>query len=322
GGGGSPYSMKMRAIMRYRRLPFDWVLITPQLRETLKHDGPNVIPILRLPESGELRVDSTPLAYLLEERHAERSILPDDPCHRFLSDLIEDMGDEWLTKMMFHYRWFREEDQVYSSRQIISDNSPGVTGEALERAAEAIRARQVSRMALVGCTPENAHVIEAGYHEVLSILGTFVTRDEYLFGSRPSLGDFGLFGQLQVLASDHTPMLVMRSEAPRVYDWVRRTNDLSGVDGEWRAGIRPAVISLLEYASRTYLPFLAANLAAIEAGDDALTLEIDGAPFSQGVFKYQAKCYDRLKKLRESVTGEPAKRLQEILGDTGCLPYL
>ena len=128
GGGGSPYSMKMRAILRYRRLPFNWYQITPAMRERLKHDGPPVIPILELPEDGSLRVDSTPLAYLLEERHGERSLIPDDPAIAYLSDLIEDMADEWCTKMMFHYRWYREVDQAYSSRQIISDNTPGVRG--------------------------------------------------------------------------------------------------------------------------------------------------------------------------------------------------
>ena len=101
GGGGSPYSMKMRAILRYRRLPFDWYQITPTMRRTLIHDGPPVIPILRLPEDGSLHVDSTPLAYLLEERHTERSLIPDDPAMAFVSDLIEDMADEWCTKMMF-----------------------------------------------------------------------------------------------------------------------------------------------------------------------------------------------------------------------------
>lgn len=320
GGGGSPYSMKMRAIMRYRRLPFDWVLITPELRSQLVHSGPPVIPILQLPD-GSLHVDSTPLAWLLESRHTERSIIPDDPCLEFLSDLIEDFGDEWCTKMMFHYRWYREVDQIYSSRQIISDNSPGLSGTALEQAAEAIRARQVSRMALVGCTPANAPVIESGYHHVLDILSGFVMRDEFLFGSRPSLGDFGLFGQLQVLASDHTPMLIMRQQAPRVYDWVRRNNDLSGVEGKWRNGIRPEVEALLAYAARTYLPFLVANQQALERGEDQLTLTIEGAPFSQGVFKYQSKCYDRLKKRFAAVTDEPAERLKGVLERTGCLGF-
>lgn len=324
GGGGSPYSMKMRAIMRYRRLPFDWVLVTPALRQRLKHDGPAIIPILQLPEDGSLHVDSTPLAYMLEERHGDRSIIPDDPCHAFLSDLLEDMADEWCTKMMFHYRWYREVDQIYSSRQIIADNSPGTTGEALEQAAESIRDRQVSRMPLVGCTEQNAPIIESNYHEILGILSSFVTRDEFLFGTRPSLGDFGIFGQLKVLASDHTPMLIMREEAPRVYDWVRRIDDLSGIEGEWHrdGNLREATVDLLAFTARYYLPFLRANFEAVSGGEARVSMELEGSLYAQAPFRYQAKCYDRLRKKLAEVSGEARDRVFSILEETGCLEYL
>lgn len=321
GGGGSPYSMKMRAIMRYRRLAFDWFQITPDMRQGLKHDGPPVIPILQLPEDGSLHVDSTPLAYLLEERHASRSIVPIDPAVAFLSDLIEDMGDEWATKMMFHYRWFREVDRLYSSRQIISDNTPGVRGEQLENLARAICERQVSRMPLVGCTEQNAPLIEQSYLELLDILDSFVTRDEFLLGTRPSLGDFGLFGQLKTLASDHTPMMLMRERTPSVYDWVRRLDDASGIEGEWHSleEIRPATVVMLRFVGRWYLPFLAANAVAIAEGLDEVQVTLSGERWVQAPFKYQAKCYDRLCK-RYARIG--STELNDLLEATGCLEYL
>ena len=89
GGGGSPYSQKMRAILHYRRLPFDWIQITPAIRAEIKHEGPPVIPILRLPEDGSLHVDSTPLAMMLEDRHAEHvqpRILEIKPARRLIMD--------------------------------------------------------------------------------------------------------------------------------------------------------------------------------------------------------------------------------------------
>ena len=321
GGGGSPYSQKMRGILHYRRLPFDWIQITPVIRAEIQHDGPPVIPILRLPEDGSLHVDSTPLALLLEERHSERSIIPADPAMAYLSLLIEDMADEWVTKMMFHYRWDLEIDQAYSSRQIISDNTPGLRGEALRKAARAIRDRQVSRMPLVGCTPENKPIIEQGFHELLAILDRFVTRDEYLFGTRPSLADFGLFGQLKTLASDHTPMLIMRSTVPSVYDWVRRLEDSSGVEGEWHslADMREAVRDLLVFCATYYLPFLQANAAALANAEDQVSLSLAGRPYAQPTFKYQAKCYARLKTL---LANSQAPGLREVLSATGCLPFL
>lgn len=321
GGGGSPYSQKMRAILHYRRLPFDWVQITPAIRSQIKHDGPPIIPILRLPEDQSLHVDSTPLAFQLEERHSERSIIPDDPAMAFLSNLIEDLGDEWVTKMMFHYRWDLEIDQVYSSRQIISDNSPGLRGDDLKQAAEAIRQRQVERMPLVGCTRQNKPIIERSFHELLAILDSFATRDEFIFGTRPSLADFGLFGQLKTLASDHTSMLIMRNTVPSVYDWVRRLEDSSGIEGEWHelADMRPAVTELLKFSARYYLPFLEANANAHAEGADTLTVELAGRIFQQPTFKYQVKCYDRLRKLLQN---ERVDALRGLLAETECLRYL
>ena len=321
GGGGSPYSQKMRAILHYRRLPFDWIQITPAIRAQIKHDGPPVIPILRLPDDGSLHVDSTPLAMMLEDRHSERSIQPTDPAMAYLSLLFEDMADEWVTKMMFHYRWDREVDQEYSSRQIISDNTPGLRGEALANAARAIRDRQVSRMPLVGCTPQNKPIIEQSFHELLAILDGFATRDEYLFGTRPSLADFGLFGQLKTLASDHTPMMIMRATVPSVYDWVRRLEDSSGIEGEWHgiADLRPAVGDMLRFCATYYLPFLQANAQAYDQGNDEVSLPLAGQRYAQPTFKYQVKCYSRLKTL---LAGTKAGGLREVLADAGCLSFL
>ena len=94
GSLGSPYSRKMRAIMRYRRLPHDWVLRTERNRDEFAHLKPALVPVLQYPDSDQMKIDSTPLAYDLEARHAGRSIMPDDPCNAFLSHMIEDMADQ------------------------------------------------------------------------------------------------------------------------------------------------------------------------------------------------------------------------------------
>ena len=68
-------------------------------------------------------------------------------------------------------------------------------------------------MPLVGCTPENAPVIEASYRRVLAALEPHVG---VLFGTRPSLADAGLFGQLRTFATDPTPFAIMRAEVQRI----------------------------------------------------------------------------------------------------------
>ena len=322
GSNGSPYSLKLRAILRYRRLPFVWELRTERNRAEFAGLRPPLIPILQYPEDGSFHVDTTPIAEDLEKRHpGRRSILPDDPAHAFLGYLIEDMADEWLTKAMFHYRWACDADVRYAGRWIADDFFPDRTGEAREAAARDFAKRQIERMPLVGCTPENAPVIEESYRRVLAALEPQVGAYRFLFGSRPSLADFGLFGQLRTLATDPTPLAIMRAEAQRTESWVRQLDDASGVEGEWiGAGDDPlpeAVRALLRLCGEAYLPFLAANAGAAAEGKAEFEAELMGRPFRQGVFRYQVKCLAELRRRLGGLEGEARRRVRSALEEAG-----
>jgi glutathione S-transferase len=328
GANASPYSVKLRAIMRYRRLPFTW-----EIRNVGKPDPetahlkPFLVPVLRFPEDGSFHMDSTPLAYALEKRHRERSIIPDDPGLGFLCHLIEDMADEWGTKPMFHYRWARPEDQDYCARWIVEDTMPSASQAQKEQAIAAFKDRQMGRMPIVGCTPENAPVIEESYHRVIDIYERHIKSGQgpYLFGSRPSLADFGWFGQLLQLATDPTPQKIMRQRAPLTESWVRRLEDASGVDGEWihaDGKLPEGVMDMLHLAGNLYLPFLAANARAVEEGAESFSMTLLGRPYSQGSFKYQAKCLKWLQEELEALKGSALERVQNLLKETGCWDHL
>jgi glutathione S-transferase len=321
----SPYSVKMRAILRYRRLPFVWQATGDPRDVAVKANLPPVIPVLAFPD-GRLMNDSTLLAYALEREHpGQRSIIPDDPAHAWLSDLLEDFGDEWVTKMMFHYRWFYADDRAFAQTWIITSRDP-VMEEASRRAGmQMFNDRQVGRMALVGCTEQNRPVIEDSYRFVLDTLDRHVRTIPFLFGTRPSLADFGLFGQLQILSVDPTPMAEMRARAPDVYCWLLRLDDASGVEGDWLDASAPlpgTLTALLKHCGETYLPFLAANAQALRDGADEVALEIQGRPYAQPPFRYQGKCHDALCTKLAVLGPEVRRRLDPVLEETGCLRYL
>ena len=322
GNNGSPYSMKLRAIMRYRRLPFDWVYRTQDVRDSLAGKiKVGLIPVLHVPDEERYLIDSTPIAYELEQRHADRSILPPDPALAFLCHLIEDLADEWLTKAMFLYRWELPVDQEYSARWIICDSRPDLEGDAFEEAVKAIRDRQVSRMALVGCTAENAPVIKESYWKLADALNGFLRVNRYLFGSRPSLADFGLFGQLRTLATDQSPMMEMRERAVYLEHWIRQADDLSGVEGEWIAGadeLSAAARALLSIAGEVYLPFLQANADAAAAGNDWFEMELLGKPYAQAPFGYQVKCLQWLREEFGALSSSGKASIEPVMRETGC----
>ncbi len=328
GGLGSPYSMKTRAVFRYRRIPHMFQMRNGEVRAEVEHVRPSIIPMMRGPNDADWMVDSTPILYELEDRFpAQRSILPDDPADRFLSELLEDFGDEWLTKAMFHYRWFYATDRDFSSYWIATDQVTGPNQSTAQRQAFArqITERQVGRMPLVGCTEQNKPVIERTYELVLDALESHVGFGRFLFGTRPSIGDFGLFGQLKTLADDATPLWLVRHRAPTVAHWLRQMDDMSGIEGQWRdpdAPLPDAVHALLKLCGDTYLPFLAANAQAIAGEAETVELALMGHAFAQPTFRYQAKCYSRLRSLYASLPSASKPVVDEALERAGCLSWL
>ena len=325
GQNGSPYSMKLRAVMRYRRLPFDWVLRTERNMGEFAAVKPLLMPMIRFPGETKWRVDSTPIIDALEQRHpGQRSVIPDSSGRAFLAYLIEDFADEWLTKAMFHYRWTYDADIQYASFWIADDFFPDQKGDARAAAARRFAERQIERMPLVGCTPQNAPIIEATYTRSLDLLETHVGLHDHLFGSRPSIADFGLLGQLKTLATDPTPLAIMRERAQRTESWTRQLDDASGLEGEWypdRVALPEATVGLLRLAAETYLPFLVANAAAIERGDEKFEVKLLGQTYVQAPFVYQRKCLAALRKRFAALNAAGLDEIGPLLEETGCLPY-
>src|SRR3546814_2484601 len=121
--------------------------------------------------------------------------------------------------MMCHYRRTDDATADGASHGIVRDARPKLHGAAHDSAATFFHDRQRSRMAMVGCTPDNAPLIEAGYERLLDILAPHVGGARYLFGSRPSLADFALYGQLAQLTIDPQPPRICRERAPVVASW-------------------------------------------------------------------------------------------------------
>ncbi len=172
--------------MRYRRIPFDWVIMTKALRKATAQLRPNLIPVLQYPD-GTFRGETTTLAYDLEARHQGRSVIPEDKAVGFVCDLLEDLADEWAVKPLFLYRWWDPEDQIYVSRWAGEEWSVSEAATGSTEEIEQFRQRQISRMVILGATAENKPLLEESYIRILAAFEPYVGMTNYLFGSRPSL---------------------------------------------------------------------------------------------------------------------------------------
>ncbi|MES3001002.1 MAG: glutathione S-transferase family protein [Pseudomonadota bacterium] len=330
---GSPYVAKLRALLRYRHIPFDYVpasfdwapsfsLVLPELA----HVKPRIVPVMYFPPDGSYRVDSSVIALDLEKLFAERSAVPTDPALAFLSSLLEDMGDEWLLKIAFQYRWGNEEDRNVTNRLVMGELLGGkLPLESIERAAQEFRDRQISRMPLVGCTPENGPAIDETFRRVLDGIESIRETRPFLFGTRPSLGDFGMFGALFTCRNDPSAGRFIRARSMGTMDWCYSLDEASGVKGEWLAGgedVGDGVRQILEVAGQAYLPFLRENKVAFEAGRDNVSLRVFGSPYSQAPFRYQVKCLNELRRGYAELDGKSRERIDPLLRGTGCLEAL
>ena len=82
-----------------------------------------IIPLVVTPEGTGIQ-DSTPIIDAMEKLYPEPSIHPGDPVASFISALVEEFGDEWGNKWMFHYRWARDVDQISSAGRIARMRGP------------------------------------------------------------------------------------------------------------------------------------------------------------------------------------------------------
>jgi len=322
---GSPYSRKMRAALRYRRIPFQWVGAGSATHQKLPKSPLPLMPILYYPtrDGFEATSDSTFMLKRLEREHKERSLVPGDPVVAFLDHLVEDYADEWVTKIMFHYRWAIAEN-VDNANRMLPRWTPVVPEEFANAFGDNFGKRQVDRLYVVGSNPTTAPIIEASYGRLLDILEQHLRVHPHVMGQRPGTSDFGLYGQLtQLVQVEPSSLRIARERAPRVPPWCDNVEDLSGLeisdDGWFGRDALPATFQqLLAEIGRTYAPFLLGNAAALASGAESVDCQVDGTHWTQVPFKYQGKCLEWLREAHAQLASPDRKAVDEILAGTGC----
>jgi glutathione S-transferase len=332
GAIGSPYTRKLKALLIYRRIPYRF-LVAAMPGESPRPDLPKpplpLLPCLFFPEAdGDYRAgsDTTFLIRELESLHQERSVIPADTALAFLSSLIEDYADEWVTKQMFHYRWGVEEGVDHACNMLPLWNL-GFPDSMLPQFKKTFAQRQIDRLSgvVAGSVEVAGPIIEASYKRLIAILRERLEQTLFLFGSRPSAADFALYGQLtQLMQVEPTSMSIARESAPRVMAWVDAMDDLSGLTvdeaGGWSARdeLGEDFKALLSEIGRTYAPFMVANSTALETGQDRVSCAIDGREYWQKPFRYQQKCLGWLREEYAKLEAGDRTFVDGMLAETGC----
>jgi glutathione S-transferase len=331
-GPGSPYSHKMRAVLRYRRIPHDWTIMLGGFDGTAKigklgslHKP--LLPVVGFAD-GTYWNDTTPIIHELEARHRHgRSVLPPTQAARFLARLIEDFSDEWLPVPLMEFRWTSDEDVSFCARRQMQGWLGAVSEQELAAGTDRFVARQQKlRTILGGGSADSAAVCTRQYEALLDILEASLSQQLFLFGDRPSIADFGLYGMLSQFVIDPTPARIMRKRAVRVYQWTYYLDDLSGHDGAWSQDALggTAVRALVTLAGRSMLPMMLALARAHAAGEHLATYEVDGVRLNRIVLPYPVHCWLWLKQMFAELPEIERQSLKPLLEEAGfwqALPF-
>jgi glutathione S-transferase len=325
GSVGSPYSRKMRSLLRYRRIPFHFVEWGTEASKALAPPPLPLMPAVYFPtEDGYVPTsDSTFQIKELEETFSERSVIPSDPVLAFIDFLIEDYADEWVTKIMFHYRWAIEEDAEHAVR-IMPRWNLGIPEQTANQFAATFGKRQIDRLYVVGSNAVTRPLIEESYRRLLGLLEALLREQPFVMGGRPGSADFALLGQLiELVQVEPASQAVAREISYRVLAWCDAMEDVSGIEvdaKDWPAREKLGALyaPLLAEIGSTYAPFLRANAAALDAGAERVECEIRGSAYTQTPFKYQGKCLGWLREAHASLDPSDRAAVDAILSGSGC----
>jgi len=327
GAPGSPYTRKMCAVLRYRHIPYRFIIQGSREDHDLPEPAVRLLPTFFLPDDAGREVavvDSTPLIRRFERDFTGRSIVPSDPVVAFVDLLLEDYADEWLTKAMFHYRWAHAADIEKAAAILPRWSRVDADDEHVAGLSRMFAKRQIDRLGVVGSNSTTAPIIEASYRRFLHLFDAHLSRQPFLMGHRPGASDFAMYGQLTQLAGfDPTPAALTLQTAPRIVAWVDVVDDLSGLEPSetgWttRSDVPETLQALLGEMGRVYAPFLLANAAALASGAAQIECTIDGAPWVQRPFPYQGKCLRWLREAYAALAVADRAAVDRLLTGTGC----
>lgn len=258
----SLYTGKVRAYLNWKNVDYEEVLATPDIYRSviLPEVGFPVIPVIRA-KSGEIVQDSTEIIDFFEALEPEPPVCPAGAVQKLAALFLELYGDEWLLIPAMHYRWNHNEEWVYGEFGAVV--APGAAPEIQVAAGREAGARFRGFVPVLGINQDTIPAIEASYEAFLGAFDRHLADHPFLFGTRPSIGDYGLIGPLYAhLWRDPVSGALMRRLAPRVAEWVSRVEfPAEKREGEFLPAdeIPETLLPILRRQMREQLPTLLAT---------------------------------------------------------------
>lgn len=322
GAETSPYSVKVRAALRYKGVDFDWVSRSSATEAEFQSLAAQpTIPLLIAPGRPASQ-DSTGMLATLEADLPEPAMVPDDPACAAIALLLEDYADEWLNKAMFQARWSQSPDREAAAQRLMVQLFGNHTPKDEAAAIESISQRMAGRLPLVGAGGKNADLLQASFERFATLLDAHLKTTLFIFGGRPTVADFAIAGQTFQMLADPTPGAWLRENAPFLTEW-SEFMDKPVQNGAFQSldTLAPTLVPLLrDEVAATYLPWALANALSVSKRRKKVKADIDGATFEQSTQKYAAKAFKAVKASFKSHGEAPG--LAALVEEAGLSPLM
>ena len=264
----SMYSAKVRPYLRYKSIPFVEERITREVIERVYYPrtGVRFIPVLVTPGDEALQ-DSAHIIEFMEERYPEPSVFPETARQLVAAMAFELYGDEWLAAAALHYRWTYMPPEA-AKAGFGAFLYPSLPPETAQELAEGDMRYFADLRDAFGLTEETAPVFEAAFDAFALDFERHLKTHPYLFGSRPSVGDFSLMGCIYGhIYSDPYSHEKFAKLTPRVFDWARRMHEPMPGVGDFLADdeLPDTLVPMLARIFRELLPCLRESVTAVDA---------------------------------------------------------
>ena len=164
GGSISLFTRKLEAALRFYGAPFRSVSKGPaDASEIESRSGTHQVPVLQTPENWMI-ADTTPLIALLDARFPARRLVPRGPLG-VLVHVVEEVLDEWVARVMVHYRWHHDANTHHVVQNIVGR----------EMSLDEAREFPIANWGLRACRAtgtDDPSLREAAEREYLDLLGT------------------------------------------------------------------------------------------------------------------------------------------------------
>ncbi len=327
GAAISLYTGKARAYLRYKNIPF---IEEPGSREIFERIGFRMVPVLHTPDD-KLIQDTSDIIDHIEKVRGGASVYPEGANQKLIALLFEVYGDEWLVMPAMHYRWNYNLDYILEEfgKLVVPDASAAEQRKAGEKLSAAFR----GSLPFLGVTDDTIPAIEACYEELLGQLNEHFKNHWYLFGTRPSIGDYGLMGPLYAHNfRDPASGDIMKRLAPNVVRWIDLMNTPAPNSGHFLTDdeVPETLIPILKRIFSDCIPAMVDTIRAngewIDENPDAKelpggigehTFQVGGVEGRRMIRPYNQWMFQRPLDHYHSLEGADRQRADDILRKVG-----